>query len=265
MSTYYKKIDGKNYDKAMLDIAGKSIKGKGDGRISLADARNIVKQISDGGKITDIEKRTLNYILEKYTLTETALKHIEKSLSDNLDADLKREIKSEKSAAVKEIAVEEKPDAVQGKKSNKLIIIFLLLLILFAAVFFIFKYFYRSTVKDKTQSENREELTAPVKEESVEADSEKTIPVPENEKAVTAEKPAAENEYIVKEKDTLIRISEALYGDYTKWEEIYRLNKGKISKPSILYPGQVLIIPDKTDIKDDKQVIQQKYKSDSAD
>ena len=84
MSTYYKKIDGKNYDRAMLEKAEKSVTGKGDGRISLADARNLIKLIKDGGRITDIEKRTLAYILEKYHFTETAIKYLEKALSEAL-------------------------------------------------------------------------------------------------------------------------------------------------------------------------------------
>ena len=36
MSTYYKIINGKKYDRAMIENAENNIKGKGDGRISLS-------------------------------------------------------------------------------------------------------------------------------------------------------------------------------------------------------------------------------------
>ena len=50
----------------------------------LADTRNIIKLIKDGGRITEIEKRTLSYILENYNFTDTAIKYIEKTLSESL-------------------------------------------------------------------------------------------------------------------------------------------------------------------------------------
>ena len=42
MAVYYKKIKGKNYDGNLINMAEASVKGKGDGRISLKDAKKIL-------------------------------------------------------------------------------------------------------------------------------------------------------------------------------------------------------------------------------
>ena len=34
-----------------------------------------------------------------------------------------------------------------------------------------------------------------------------------------------------------------IYGDPTKWPQIYRANRDKIENPDLIYPGQVLVIP----------------------
>ncbi len=34
-----------------------------------------------------------------------------------------------------------------------------------------------------------------------------------------------------------------IYGDHTKWLQIYKANKDKIKNPDLIYPGQVLVIP----------------------
>lgn len=247
MTSYYKKINGKNYDRAMLDIAVKSVQGKGDGRISLADSRSIVKQIKDGGKVTDIEKRTLNYILENYKLTETALTHIEKSLAGFIEPEIKKEKKSIKSAQMIEEVYKMEEQPAPEKKTNKVFMILIFILLALFTLFALFKYFYKSNGIENMISEKKEEAAVPVNDQ---------VPVKENERGeLSADtdktepakvKQPGENEYLVKDKDTLIKISESLYGDYKKWEEIYNLNKGKISNPTILYPGQILSLPEKS-------------------
>ena len=52
-------------------------------------------------------------------------------------------------------------------------------------------------------------------------------------------------EYVVKEYDTLVKISDAVYGNYRFWKDIYNANKDKIKNPEIIYPRQVLVIPEK--------------------
>jgi hypothetical protein len=69
MAAYYRKIKGKNYDKKLLNAADKSVKGQGDGRISLNDAKKILGMVKDATGYTDVEKRTMQYIRDKYDFT----------------------------------------------------------------------------------------------------------------------------------------------------------------------------------------------------
>lgn len=252
MSSYYKKINGKNYDKLMLDIAEGSVLRKGDGRISLADSRGIIRQIKDGGKITDIERRTLNYILENYKITETALKHIEKNLSEFFTNEAKEDVKSEKAAAVKEEVPQMKEQPAKGGGKNKIFLILVLLLLAVFAVFAFFKYFYKNTGTESTVTQKQDESASLKQEETAASKTETTVTTPVSETTPPAEKtetvevkPLAENEYMVKDQDTLIKISEAVYGDYRMWDDIYKLNKGKIKNPNILFTGQILTLPEK--------------------
>ena len=70
--TYYKIIDGKKYDREMLALADRLTQGKGDGRISVADAKKLIQTVQDGGKYTDVEKDTMAYIRDNYTFTDEA-------------------------------------------------------------------------------------------------------------------------------------------------------------------------------------------------
>lgn len=70
--SYYKTIEGVKYDKALLEKAESLTKGAGDGRISLEDARNLTQETLDGNKVTEIERRTLNYIRRNFKLSEEA-------------------------------------------------------------------------------------------------------------------------------------------------------------------------------------------------
>ena len=70
--SYYKQIDGKQYDGALIEAAEKAVAGQGDGRISKKDAEALLKQVKDGDKYTDVEKATVAYIREKLKWTEEA-------------------------------------------------------------------------------------------------------------------------------------------------------------------------------------------------
>ena len=70
--SYYKVIDGKKYDKELLEAAEEAIKGKNDGRISEADAKILYEKVKDGNSYTDIEKATVKYIRENFKWTEKA-------------------------------------------------------------------------------------------------------------------------------------------------------------------------------------------------
>jgi DNA-directed RNA polymerase subunit F len=70
--SYYKEIDGKKYDNALLEAADTAIKGRGDGRISMEDAKDLLEKVKDGDSYTDIEKDTVAYIRDNYKWTEEA-------------------------------------------------------------------------------------------------------------------------------------------------------------------------------------------------
>lgn len=69
---YYKTINGKQYDASIIELAEKLTAGKGDGRISMADAEHLLKAVKDGDSYTDIEKETMSYIRETFKWTPEA-------------------------------------------------------------------------------------------------------------------------------------------------------------------------------------------------
>ena len=68
--SYYKVVDGLNFDAALLETADELVKGQGDGRISIEDSNKLLLKIFDGRTITKVEGRTILYILKNYKLTE---------------------------------------------------------------------------------------------------------------------------------------------------------------------------------------------------
>jgi nucleoid-associated protein YgaU len=69
-------------------------------------------------------------------------------------------------------------------------------------------------------------------------------PAPEPE-APAAEAPAAPQPrvYVVQKGDSLSQIAKEVYGDASRWREIYEGNKDQIKDPKIIRPGQELRIP----------------------
>ena len=75
MSSHYKQIDGVKYSREILDMADELMGGKGDGRISVADAEKLFAQLEKDGKYTDLEKRTIAYLRDEnssYKFTDAA-------------------------------------------------------------------------------------------------------------------------------------------------------------------------------------------------
>jgi DNA repair exonuclease SbcCD ATPase subunit len=70
--SYYKQIDGKRYKSITLIKADEAVAGKGDGRISKADAEIIFATISDGKSYTQVEKDTMRYLRDNYNWTDEA-------------------------------------------------------------------------------------------------------------------------------------------------------------------------------------------------
>lgn len=72
---YYVTINGQQYDRALLEMAGSLIEGQGDGRISKIELQMLFEKTGDANKITDIEKNTLKYIIDHYNCTSNAILH----------------------------------------------------------------------------------------------------------------------------------------------------------------------------------------------
>ena len=70
--SYYKTIDGKDYDREMLEIAEEAVAGVGDGRITIEDAQKLLGAVKDANKYTDIEKATMKYISDNYKFTDAS-------------------------------------------------------------------------------------------------------------------------------------------------------------------------------------------------
>jgi nucleoid-associated protein YgaU len=49
--------------------------------------------------------------------------------------------------------------------------------------------------------------------------------------------------YTVVSGDSLSKIAKKIYGDASRWKEIFEANKDKIKNPDLIHPGQVLSIP----------------------
>jgi nucleoid-associated protein YgaU len=52
-------------------------------------------------------------------------------------------------------------------------------------------------------------------------------------------------EYTVQSGDTLWKISQDVYGDGSKYMKIFEANTGLLKSPDQIFPGQVLVIPER--------------------
>ena len=69
---YYKTINGKKYDGELIELADDSVKGAGDGRISVSDAKKLFDAVIDGNVYSEVEKDTVEYIRDNYKWTDEA-------------------------------------------------------------------------------------------------------------------------------------------------------------------------------------------------
>ncbi|HMO40797.1 MAG TPA: hypothetical protein PKC76_05825 [Saprospiraceae bacterium] len=88
-TSFYQVIDGVRYDRQLLQDALGFKSGTGDGRISEADMRAIVKLAEDGWGITPTEVATLHYIRQNYNLTKAAKRWFDEQFPSDESFDLK--------------------------------------------------------------------------------------------------------------------------------------------------------------------------------
>lgn len=62
--------------------------------------------------------------------------------------------------------------------------------------------------------------------------------------ATTVPAPPPARFHTVVKGDTLSKIAKAVYGDWRRYPEIFEANKPMLTDPDLIYPGQVLRIPD---------------------
>eukprot|EP00441_Pelagodinium_beii_P045414 CAMPEP_0197620670 /NCGR_PEP_ID=MMETSP1338-20131121/1462_1 /TAXON_ID=43686 ORGANISM="Pelagodinium beii, Strain RCC1491" /NCGR_SAMPLE_ID=MMETSP1338 /ASSEMBLY_ACC=CAM_ASM_000754 /LENGTH=530 /DNA_ID=CAMNT_0043189925 /DNA_START=56 /DNA_END=1648 /DNA_ORIENTATION=- len=103
-SSYYEKVDGKDCDHGIIEACRKAVAGAGDGRVSVADAKVVLDEALDGGKVTDIEKWTLRLCLSEFNWTEAAHDYLIEELK-SAGVSLKRKPAAAKEKPAKKVKV----------------------------------------------------------------------------------------------------------------------------------------------------------------
>ncbi len=62
-------------------------------------------------------------------------------------------------------------------------------------------------------------------------------------------KPVVQNCWLVERGDYLREIADLLYGDRACWWDVYELNKEQLRHPNLIYPGQILELPEEADLQ----------------
>ncbi len=268
MAQYFRTIKGKKFDREMLDLADTSTTGKGDGRISLSDARRILKQVSDSDRYTDVEKRTMSHIRDHYKFTPEAdawfrtevrrwaamrkpASPRKKSAASNRPAKTRPAGMIEGTPSESAPAAASRPSPPAAKKSSLIWKLLLLaLIVVFAAIALLKLPLPRRflpdgfTVKpDKPTIPGVE--TTPRTEDH---DRDKAAPARPEKKDVIEKQPAPQTPegsyYTVEPKDSLVGIAEKITGDYRNWTKLFHANRGTIKHPTLIFPGQKLVIPE---------------------
>lgn len=81
-ASYYRIIEGKRYDRALLERVEALTQGRGDGRISQSDAQELWSLVQDGRGITPTERATLEYAQIAYQWTDAAVEWLHHRIND---------------------------------------------------------------------------------------------------------------------------------------------------------------------------------------
>jgi hypothetical protein len=272
MAAYYTKIKGKNYDGELIRTAERSVKGRGDGRISLQDAKKLLGSVKDAKGYSDIEKKTMKYIRDNYDFTreadrwfraeirkwastkgtaaktaqkkKKAPKKIKKPVSQRPPFAEPREDLHQKYEIPETRRVPEKKAKAGGGNIFLRIVLFAIILIILAFIFLMLSPTFREEVKTKITP-----LLSCAKDkiETIEGKKPVISPeqgAPEKQEQTPEQKEPDKNYYTVQVKDDLVSISEKLFQNYSQWKDIYEANRDAIKNPTMIFPGQKLKIPD---------------------
>ena len=77
----YKSIDGVEYEKELLDLAEKHTTGRGEGKLSKDEAAELFASANGGPRVTDTERRTLEYIRNNFEFTDAAAKDFDEAFA----------------------------------------------------------------------------------------------------------------------------------------------------------------------------------------
>jgi len=272
MASYYKRIKGKNYDGKLIHTAERSVKGRGDGRISLQDAKKLVGSVKDASGYSDIEKKTMKYIRDHYAFTADADRwfrtEIRKWASARGSAaktgpkKKKAKKKIKKTVVHKQSFAEPREDIYQryeiletrreleqkvpteGRNIFLRILLFIIILIVAAFIVLLLSPTCREEVKTKISP-----LLTCAKDKIQIAEEKKPVSEPDKNALKKQEETPVQTEpdkqyYTVHAKDDLVSISEKLFHNYSQWKDIYEANRDIIKNPTMIFPGQKLKIPD---------------------
>jgi nucleoid-associated protein YgaU len=280
MAVYYKNIKGRNYDGKMIGKAESLVKSKGDGRISLKDAKVILDSVKDSDDYTEIEKKTIKYIRENFSFTPEAdrwfrteirkwaagksKKAPRRKAAQKPARALKQSRPKKKKISTKTQAVEEyqREDTILLQRAGmddaleetgdkkKLLKPFLVVIVILAAIIAALLLWPKSNewmrgMVSGGPSKIKSEKTPAIKENIISMQEKQKPPAVEKQ-TVPDSREGDAGFYTVQVKDDLVTISEKILNDYTRWKEIYEANKDIIKNPYVIYPGQKLKIPGKS-------------------
>ncbi|MEO1714614.1 MAG: hypothetical protein AAFU60_14885, partial [Bacteroidota bacterium] len=83
MSSYYTIIDGQRYEASLISNA--KFRLQGSGKITVAEAQELWQIAQDGGRITEIEENTLQYLLDNFTFTPAAKTWLEAEMAKEVE------------------------------------------------------------------------------------------------------------------------------------------------------------------------------------
>ncbi|WP_027967856.1 hypothetical protein [Halomonas halocynthiae] len=78
----YVTIGGVQYEKELIDLANAHTTGQGEGKVSKDEVDDLLKSALDGQGVTDVERRTLEYIRNNFDFTDAAAERFDKKFAE---------------------------------------------------------------------------------------------------------------------------------------------------------------------------------------